>query len=70
MHETIRIAYRRIPCDLCGRLIQPGERYRSVRDEYTRREYREHIRCPCATPTVTPPPKPNRTIFNHACNMA
>ena len=56
-------------CDLCGLPIQPGERYRSVSDEYTQGGYREHIRCPGASAVAVeePPPRPAPIVFNHAC---
>ncbi len=47
MHERIETARHTMACDLCGLLIQPGEKFRSVKDEYSTVIYHEHIRCPC-----------------------
>lgn len=74
MHENIKIAKRRMLCDLCGLVIHPGEHYRSVRDEYTPTEYCEHIRCPGAPAVAITDPRPTppkiRTNFNHAHCLA
>lgn len=74
MHEKIRIAPSRIPCDLCGQMIFPGEQYRIVRDEYGSMTYYEHIACPgspaVAVEATRPTPPKVTTIFNHAHCMA
>ena len=43
MHEKIRTANRPLVCDVCGGMIQVGEPFRAVRDEYSPVEYHEHI---------------------------
>ena len=47
MREKIIVAYRQLPCDLCGQLIRKGEKCRMLRDD-TQPElvYFEHIICP------------------------
>lgn len=74
MHEQIRVAHRRMTCDLCGLSIHPGERYRAVIIEYSPMIYHEHIRCPGgqaeATGMIRPIPPKHETKFNHAVCMA
>ena len=53
MHEVIHTASRTIPCDLCGLLIQKGEKFRFIKQEYGGESYCEHIRCPQANAVVT-----------------
>jgi hypothetical protein len=53
MHEVIRIAKRTIPCDFCGQLIQKGEKFRFIKQEYGFGNYCEHICCPQANTVVT-----------------
>nr|DAH84066.1 MAG TPA: hypothetical protein [Caudoviricetes sp.]DAI11744.1 MAG TPA: hypothetical protein [Bacteriophage sp.]DAU19698.1 MAG TPA: hypothetical protein [Caudoviricetes sp.] len=52
-------------------MIQVGEPFRAVRDEYSPVEYHEHIQCP-GSPAVAvskPPPEPPKiTAFNHHCH--
>ena len=71
MHEKIRMANRPLVCDVCGGMIQVGEPFRAVRDEYSPVEYQEHIQCP-GSPAVAaskPPPEPPKiTAFNHHCH--
>lgn len=74
MHEKIRTANRPLVCDVCGGMIQVGEPFRAVRDEYSPVEYHEHIQCP-GSPAVAvskPPPEPPKiTAFNpHSHCMA
>lgn len=64
MHEKTRTASRRMVCDVCGRFIYRGERYRLVQHEYSLVRYREHIQCPHSKLAILPKPK-----LNHA-NMA
>lgn len=70
MHEKIKIAWHPMVCDVCGQMIRTGERYRTVRAEYTLTEYREHIRCPVAPAVAITDPRPTppkvKTFFNHA----
>lgn len=62
MHEKIRIASGRMPCDLCGQMIFPGEQYRIVRDEYGSMTFFEHITCPGSPAvTITDPRPPGTT---------
>ena len=73
MHEVIRIAKRTIPCDLCGQLIQKGEKFRFIKQEYGFGNYCEHICCPQANTVVTVrsnDPLPHKTKPNLALNMA
>ena len=73
MHEKIRTANRPLVCDVCGGMIQVGEPFRAVRDEYSPVEYHEHIQCP-GSPAVavskTPPDPPKITTVNHCHCMA
>ncbi len=71
MHESIQRARHPLICDLCGQTIQQGERFRSVREEYSAVTYHEHLQCPGTATVESPITKtPVTPKQNHACCMA
>lgn len=70
MHEKIRTANRPLVCDVCGGMIQVGEPFRAVRDEYSPVEYHEHIQCPGSPAVAVSKPPRNRRKSQHSITTA
>lgn len=64
MSEKTINARKTMACNLCGQLIQKGEKCRMVRDDFMQLiVHFEHIRCPgaCATVSAKKPIQPRLT---------
>ncbi len=73
MYEKIRVAYRKMVCDVCGQSIFIGQKYRAIHTEEQPTVYNEHIRCPGAPATAEvkePSPIKPKINFNHAISLA